>query len=524
MCATLAILRRHINPLESPLYHLPPDLFPEVASHLTSDADLVNVTHVSYHLRNILLSFPSVWSHLDFECEMRARAFFERSAQTPLRLDMPRVPDRAISSPTELRQQSNRIAILRLRRWMIQKMFLSEPMPSLRRLEILSDYDMDDDWESDEGTWIRAWGSTGYETSLSFPSLTTFIIRNVDPVPFRTPHLTRFKFWDEKGYIGIHKLLIFLGNCPLLELIDILYWDELLPEQDPISLPYLRTYTESTFDQVCPLTVLNMLSLPPFCSVTLRSQDDETAAEADKILPRFKNPDYLVEIQRIKLRTIYDADGNEVVGVLELINTKGTRVCSQRMDFRKGHRPRVQGGKNHPHNVVHLNFLRNIDCRSVEILWMDGWAEPDIVTAEFLEETLGFGNVKTLILSGSAGSGCLSVLDDDLDEGDHGRRFPPIPTLIIDIDSYPPNYSHIEFLEPLFSVVKKRNAAGFPFKSILLLVRGDLLRGGPGWGSEVLLEDVRKCVERLEVVRGDDVLDRDVDKYFLDGLDHLQKN
>ena len=73
MCATLAILRRHINPLESPLYRLPPDLFPEVASHLTSDADLVNVTHVSYHLRNILLSFPSVWSHLDFECEMRAR-------------------------------------------------------------------------------------------------------------------------------------------------------------------------------------------------------------------------------------------------------------------------------------------------------------------------------------------------------------------------------------------------------------------------------------------------------------------
>ena len=86
-------------------------------------------------------------------------------------------------------------------------------MPSLRRLEILSDYDMDDDWESYEGIWIRAWGSTGYETSWSFPSLTTFIIRNVDPVPFRTPHLTRFKFWDEKGYIGIHKLLSFWATA-----------------------------------------------------------------------------------------------------------------------------------------------------------------------------------------------------------------------------------------------------------------------------------------------------------------------
>ena len=34
---------------------------------------------------------------------------------------------------------------------------------------------------------------------------------------------------------------------------------------------------------------------------------------------------------------------------------------------------------------------------------------------------------------------------------------------------------------------------------------------------------LRKCVEKLEVVRGDDILDWDVDKYFLDGLDHLQK-
>ena len=163
-----------------------------------------------------------------------------------------------------------------------------------------------------------------------------------------------------------------MGNCPLLELIDILYWDELLPEQDPISLPNLRTCTESTFDQVCPLTVLNMLSLPPFCSVTLRSQDDETTAETDEILPHFKNPDYLAEIQRVKLRTIHDVDGNEVVGALELFNAEGTRVCSQRMDLRGGYRPRELGDKSYPHNVVHLNFLRNLDCRSVEVLWIDG--------------------------------------------------------------------------------------------------------------------------------------------------------
>lgn len=72
--------------------------------------------------------------------------------------------------------------------------------------------------------------------------------------------------------------------------------------------------------------------------------------------------------------------------------------------------------------------------------------------------------------------------------------------------------------------MQKRKVAGFPFKSVLLLVRGVLTRGVLGWGNEVLLEDMRKCVERLEVIRGDDVLDRDVYKYFLDGLDHIQKN
>ena len=79
-CATLAMLRRHINPLDSPLYRLPSDLFPEIASCLKADEmGLVNATHVSYHLRNTLLSLSRLWSHLDFRHEMKARAFFERS-------------------------------------------------------------------------------------------------------------------------------------------------------------------------------------------------------------------------------------------------------------------------------------------------------------------------------------------------------------------------------------------------------------------------------------------------------------
>ena len=221
---TLATLRRHINRLESPLYRLPPELVPEVASHLPSDTDLVNATHVSYHLRTVFLSHPSLWSDLNLEHEMRARAFFERSGQTTLHVDMDRNNTWALGTLTELRQQSKRIATLKLRHWPVQKKFLSEPLPSLRKLQIfLEPYDEDDHLEEDwDVIWAPVWGPKETATSWSFPSLTSLIVYNLNPIPFYTPHLTRFKFWDEEGIVNTAKLVSFLDNCPLLEHVDIL--------------------------------------------------------------------------------------------------------------------------------------------------------------------------------------------------------------------------------------------------------------------------------------------------------------
>jgi len=330
--ATLAVLRRHINPLESPLYRLPPDLFPEVVSHLASETDLVNATHVSHRFRSALLSHPSLWSHLDFENEMRARAFFGRSGQTPLHINMVRNTSRLTHSLTELRQQSKRMATLKLHHWSTQKKFLSEPLPSLRRLEIFFEYHYDDDWDEDWYTWNPLWGPIEKATSWSFPSLALLIIYNLTPIPFYTPHLTCFKFWDLESPTKADRIIIFLNNCPLLEDIDISYVGGLRSEHDlSPSLPSLCTYTETNFDDACPLTVLNVLSLPSSCSITLRFMNHSNAAVAvDDILPHFKNPDYLDEIKRVKLRKTHDADGNEVAGTLELINAKGTKACFER--------------------------------------------------------------------------------------------------------------------------------------------------------------------------------------------------
>ena len=149
----LATLRRHINPLDSPIYHLPPDLFPEIASHLTKETDLVDATHVSYHLRNTLLSHPSLWSHLKFDRETRAWAFLERSGQTPLHIDIPKNTIRTAGSFIKLCRQSDRIASLNLQHWWVQKKFLSQSLPSLRRLKVFYDY-YDHDWNESLGTSV----------------------------------------------------------------------------------------------------------------------------------------------------------------------------------------------------------------------------------------------------------------------------------------------------------------------------------------------------------------------------------
>ena len=521
MCVTLAMLRRHINPLESPLYRLPPDLFPEVASQLASETDLVNATHVSYHLRNTLLSHPSLWSHIDFRDETRARAFFERSGRTPLHVDMFIDTTRTAGLSTELHQQSERIATLKLPYWSVQKAFLSVPLPSLRRLDISYQYYYDNDWDENEDWDIdwESWETTEEAAPWSFPSLTSLILHNLIPIPFFAPHLTCLKFRDEASTTDTDKLLSFLDNYPLLEHIDISYKDRFRNKRDlVVSLPNLRTYTETAFDGECPLTVLNMLSLPPFCSVTLKFRNCGTTAEPDNILPDFKNPDYLAEIKRVKFKTMDDADGNEVVGTLELVNAKGTTVCSERTDLKKkGCQSR---GQNYPHNITHLNFLRNLDGRRVEILCIDGCPQRDEAAVEFLKEGLGFRNVRVLILSRGAVEPCLSTLNKDPGADGHSQWISPIHTLIIHPDSDLPLYLHNQLFRQLLSIAQKRKVAGFPFGSVSLFLQDGL---GCGWDEDSELK-LGECVEKVEVVRGDDVLDWNVDKYFLDGLDHLQRN
>ena len=141
-----------------------------------------------------------------------------------------------------------------------------------------------------------------------------------------------------------------------------------------------------------------------------------------------------------------------------------------------------------------------------------------------LKEALGLGNVKTLILSRSAVLPCLSALNKDPGASDHTRWFSSMHTLIIHPDSdqdlrYLHDYLYDLVFPRFLSIAQGKKVAGSPFGSVSLFIRG----ANPRWRLDPVLEELR-CVGELEVVLGDDVLDWDIDKYFLDGLDHLQKN
>ena len=189
-------------------------------------------------------------------------------------------------------------------------------------------------------------------------------------------------------------------------------------------------------------------------------------------------------------------------------------VRSERMDPKeKGRWTRVQGDKKYSHNAAHLTFLKNLDGRSVEVLCIDECPREDVVA---VMETLDFGNMKTLILSRRAVVPCLLALERESNASGHGRWFLPVHTLIIRLDSHR-LLLHEQVLEPLLCIAQKSKVAGFPLRSVSLFLR-------PEWKWGGVLEELRECIERLEVFTGDDILDWDDDKYFLDGLDHLQKN
>ena len=160
-----------------------------------------------------------------------------------------------------------------------------------------------------------------------------------------------------------------------------------------------------------------MLSLPPPCSVTLKSwSHSHVKVKPASILPLLKNPQCLARVRRVKFSTTFNASNHAIHGILELINDKGARVCLEKaLDIGVPcHLSYVREGADDNLNLAHLNCLKHLDARSAEILCMEGyglWAG-DAPAVDLVKEVLdNLGNITTLILSNATIEPCLLALE-----------------------------------------------------------------------------------------------------------------
>ena len=167
-------------------------------------------------------------------------------------------------------------------------------------------------------------------------------------------------------------------------------------------------------------------------------------------------------------------------------------------------------------NLAHLRCLQGLDVRSVEILCLQGCRLWDgegqaVDTVKYALDCLR--GISTLVLSSTAVKPCLLALDMD-PSASYLQRSSPVHTLVIHSDFTNTGWDSI--LQTLLTVAQRRKAAGFPFITVSLFLLEDP-------ELKQVLEELKECIERFEVTVGDNVLEWDLDKYFLDGLEHLQE-
>ena len=509
MRVALAALRRRINPYESPIYRLHPEILPLIASDLATN-DRVTMSHVSHHWRTVLLSYPSVWSTLDFAHIERASTFFARSKSATIGVFLDRAP-RNIPLPLELLGQSTeRIKTLSLGDYTSQKELLLRTAPSLKTFLLYPEH-----------------GEVPLNetTTLSFPALETLLVESISSLPFSAPHLTRFGFggfscWSKRKQV-LDVLLEFLSSCPLLEELEICRDFYTRRNHAVVHLPHLRTYTHASSEDFY-LDLYKMLSFPPSCSVTF-CYNEHTYGNARPLPPIQKSTSF-VDAKRVKLKTGYtikrgtDREGHAegVEGVVEIIDSIHRRVRSGRQVIAEN--SRFEEILVDIINPLYTGFLKDLDPMFVEVLCVEGLTWCFCKEISRVEEALGhLEHIRTLILSDSVVASYLWALAPTEATDTDGWRCLELDTLII----YSRNRADLDgggILYPLLSLAQVRKAAGLPLRMVSLFC-------GLEWNvKDSQLEELRRCIGTFELVTGDDALDWNVDDYFLAGLDHLRRD
>jgi len=406
-----------------------------------------------------------------------------------------------------LYNNSARIVSLRSDNRAVLKKLLSRPMSSLKVLSIGMD--------GPDGLYDAR--DIADEPARVVPSLRVLSVENnVEGLGFCTPHLTHFEFhgWYSQETDG-KMLLSVLGvfrQCPMLEVVDVGWGEELynskdlvFTDKDIISLPHLRYLAQERYVAIDQPWLLELLHLPHSCSIYLRKPPIEYSPDGfgplgPLSLPyiHYKSP-YLSDIKRVKLATAYDRSEDRIEIFLEIVTGQGTLISFRKTVLLEGLDRDPWAIINEDINPRNLCTLRFVKAGSPTILFLDNYqlrpveGDSAIYIARGL---LDLGNVTTLILFNSAIEPCLTALEPDNRE--KIRWCSTVHTLVIR------SPTHLAL------------AAADVLQSLLRVAKSLAV-------SPEELAALNECIERFELLAGDDALDWDVDRYFIPNYDPLRR-
>jgi hypothetical protein len=371
-------------------------------------------------------------------------------------------------------------------------------MPSLRKLDLA--------WR---GTGIRnLHGIDGF----IHPTLTALTVRGGYAFPFNVPRLTRLQIHSHYSPLATTELLDFLNGCPSLEELEVDYSGqiEIERDRDAIDLPRLRFYSHST-STYFQLELFDKLSFPESCSVVFNYWNGTIESDQTNDLLPFYNPSPLADIKRVKLKT---DSRDSTIGLIDAKSSRAYLAADVQMSWQT-HRI------DKDITASYISYLEGIDIHAVEVLCVEG---PEIWDHDHAKDVLScLQKITTLVLSDPAAIAYILALgqepgDNDGDDDTNEWRCPMLGTLVIQAWEFSERGEQI--LQHLPLVAQRRKDAGIPFDSVSLFIHcpWDEYETVPTESSPAL-EQLRGCVEKFEIVTGDDALDWNMDDYFFDGLE-----
>jgi len=482
MSEALAMVRRHLNSYNLTIRKIPPEILIMIASHLKADAALITkATHVCHHWRSTLLPCPVLWTHPDFSREKQASLFLDRSKLFPIHADL-KATHLSNSLVDLLCEHAARVDTLKISRCDGLQRLFHLPMASLKALEVAT-----------PGNWFFS-RHMGIE-AREFPALTSLTVEYTPgALAFRGALITHLRISTSNVHHEVTYLPGLLRSCVLLESLEIEnrgdLEDSLRPLSDEvISLPHLHTFTQTLHHDRQTAGIINKLDFPPSCSVALRCIAGPTNGHPPFDLPPLQNTSYFTNIKRLKIVYTGDCLGGDASFTLDSVNDRGARftAITEFTNFAVTVNPQWS---EHPKDIRIEHSLPG-----VEVLCIGGYRYVPIAN---------FRSLTTLILSGSIIHLYLELL-----AGPQGRyvygSLRRLVLFVVRSRFAPTPVSHLP------NVARMRAEAGLPLKVVTFASPSALsatdLR---------LLGELRAYVERVDLLLGNDALDWNLDKYYLD--------